>query len=69
MQMKKNMGNLDRALRVIVALAIVALYFTGTISGPVAIGLLAVGGIFVLTSIVGVCPLYLPFGINTGDKK
>ena len=67
--MKKNMGNLDRVLRVIIALAIVALYFAGVISGPVAIGLLVVGGIFVLTSIVGVCPLYLPFGINTSDKK
>lgn len=67
--MKKNMGNLDRVLRVIIALAIVALYFAGVISGPVAIGLLVVGGIFVLTSIVGVCPLYLPFGINTGAKK
>ncbi len=67
--MKRNMGNLDRVLRVIVALVIVALYFTGMLSGPVAIGLLAVGGIFVLTSIIGVCPLYLPFGINTDDKK
>ncbi|MBS1617924.1 MAG: DUF2892 domain-containing protein [Bacteroidetes bacterium] len=67
--MKKNMGNLDRVLRVIVALVIVALYFAGVVSGSVAIGLLVVGGIFVLTSIVGTCPLYLPFGINTGDKK
>lgn len=66
--MKKNLGNMDRVLRVIIALAIVALYFAGAISGPVAIGLLVAGGIFVLTSIVGVCPLYLPFGIDTGSR-
>ncbi|MBS1622716.1 MAG: DUF2892 domain-containing protein [Bacteroidetes bacterium] len=67
--MKRNMGNLDRALRVVAALVIVALYFTGVISGPLGIGLLAVAVVFVLTSIIGTCPLYLPFGINTSDKK
>jgi len=63
--MKKNMSNIDRGLRVIVALVVAILYFTGQISGTVAIilGILAV--VFILTSLVGTCPLYLPFGLST----
>lgn len=65
----KNMGNLDRILRVIVAVVIAVLYFTGTVTGTLGIVLLVLGGIFLLTSIVSVCPLYIPFKINTGKKS
>lgn len=67
--MKTNMGSLDRILRVVVAIVIAVLYFTGTISGVVGYTLLALGGVFILTSIVSFCPLYLPFGISTCPKK
>ena len=67
--MKQNMGNLDRVLRIIVALAIIALYFTHIISGTVAIVGLALSAIFILTSFMSFCPLYLPFGIDTTEKK
>ena len=67
--MKKNMGSLDRILRVVVAAVIAILYFTQVISGTVAIVLLVLALVFVLTSTVGVCPLYLPFGLNTNSKK
>lgn len=63
--MKKNMGNIDRALRVIVALVVAVLYFTGLISGTVAIILGILAAVFILTSLVGTCPLYLPFGLST----
>jgi hypothetical protein len=63
------MGNLDRVLRITVALVIIALYFTSVISGTVAIIGLVLSGIFILTSFIGVCPLYLPFGINTEEKN
>lgn len=63
--MKKNMGNLDRIIRILLALVIGALYFTQTISGTLGLGLLILGGIFVFTSTVSFCPLYLPFGIST----
>lgn len=66
--MKKNMGNVDRAIRLIIAAIIVALYFFDVTSGTLAIVLLIVAGIFVLTSLVRVCPLYLPFGITTRSK-
>ena len=67
--MKKNMGSLDRILRVVVAAVIAILYFTQVISGTVAIVLLVLALVFVLTSTMGVCPLYLPFGLNTNSKK
>lgn len=63
--MKKNIGPIDRTVRTIIAVIVALLYFTGQISGTVAIilGLLAI--VFLLTSIVGTCPLYLPFGLST----
>lgn len=67
--MKKNMGMLDRAMRVIVALVIAYLYYNGTIGGAVGITLLVFAGVFVLTSLVSFCPLYVPFGINTCEKE
>lgn len=67
--MKTNMGTFDRILRVVVAVVIAVLYFTGTISGTLGIVLLALGGIFLLTSVLSFCPLYLPFGISTCPKK
>lgn len=67
--MKKNMGTLDRAIRAFVALVIVVLYFTGTISGTIAIVLGVFAVILLLTSATGVCPLYGPLGISTMKKK
>jgi len=67
--MKKNMGIFDRVFRVLIAVAVTILYFTGVISGTLAIVLLVLSGIFILTSLVGVCPLYMPFGIKTFRKK
>jgi hypothetical protein len=67
--MKANMGLIDRVLRVLVAVAIVALYFTHVISGTLAIVLLVFAGIFIATSLVSVCPLYLPFGLSTLRRK
>jgi hypothetical protein len=67
--MKKNMGMIDRLIRVLIAVVVVILYFTGNISGTLAIVLLIFSGIFILTSLIGVCPLYIPFGIKTCKKK
>lgn len=66
--MKKNMGNTDKAVRILLAIIIAALYFTGTVPGVLGLVLLAFAAIFVLTSFISFCPLYLPFGINTCKK-
>ena len=63
--MKQNMGNLDKTIRALVAVVIALLYFTNVISGTLAIILLIFAVIFLLTSAVGTCPLYLPFNIST----
>lgn len=67
--MKPNMGTADKTIRLIAAVVIAVLYFTGTISGTLGIVLLALAAVFALTSFISFCPLYAPFGINTGKKK
>jgi hypothetical protein len=67
--MKKNIGSADKTLRLILVLIIFTLYFTGIIPGLLGIILSAFAVIFVLTLLVGTCPLYLPFGLSTLRKK
>ena len=66
--MKKNMGNTDKTVRILIAIVIAALYFTGPLTGVLGIVLLVFAAIFVLTSFISFCPLYAPFGINTCKK-
>lgn len=63
--MKKNMGNVDRSIRTLLAIVVAVLYYNGTISGTTALvlGILAV--VFLLTSLVSFCPLYALFGLKT----
>ena len=63
--MKRNMSNLDRSIRVVLALVFAFLYFSGTVSGTVGVVLLVLGGVFLLTSLISFCPLYLPFTFST----
>jgi len=63
--MKLNMGAADRAIRIVVAIAIAVLYFTHLISGTLAIVLGIIAIAFVLTSFTGWCPLYLPLRVST----
>ncbi len=67
--MKQNMGSFDKIVRVLVAVVIGILYFTDQITGTAAIilGLFAV--VFLLTSAIGFCPLYLPLKLSTIKKK
>jgi len=67
--MKKNMGNTDKIIRLIIAAGIAILYFSGVITGTIGIVLLILAGIFVLTSLVGFCPLYALFGMDTCPRK
>jgi len=67
--MKKNMGNVDKVVRVLIAIIFFALYFGHVVTGTFGLVLAILGGVFVSTSILGFCPLYLPFGISTCKKK
>ncbi|HRH02523.1 MAG TPA: DUF2892 domain-containing protein [Bacteroidia bacterium] len=66
--MKPNMGTLDKAIRIIVAIGIAALYYFDKISGITATIGLVLAGIFIVTSFMSFCPLYLPFGFSTRKK-
>jgi hypothetical protein len=66
--MKPNMGAADKVVRILFAIVIAGLYFTNIISGTLAIILLVFAGVFILTSFMSFCPLYLPFGISTRKK-
>ncbi len=66
--MKRNMGILDRIIRIAIVAAVVVLYFVHVLS-PVAsiiLGVLAL--VFLLTSIIGMCPIWMALGISTKRK-
>jgi len=67
--MKKNMGIVDKTIRIFVAAVVALLYFTGVITGILAIVLMVFALIFVVTSLISVCPLYPILGINTRKKE
>jgi len=63
------MGTVDKVIRVLVAVVVLILYFTHVISGTLAIILILLAVVFVATSLLGFCPLYLPFGLSTRKKE
>lgn len=67
--MKKNMGSIDKVIRILVAVVFVVLYFMQVVTGTLGIILLVLATVFLLTSLISFCPLYWPFGINTGAKQ
>ncbi|MCF8416439.1 MAG: DUF2892 domain-containing protein [Crocinitomicaceae bacterium] len=67
--MKKNMGNADRVIRIIIAAVIAGLFFANIIPGVLGIVLMVLAGVFLLTGLISFCPLYAPFGINTCKKN
>lgn len=67
--MKQNMGNFDRIFRSLIAIAIIVLYLNDFITGPLAIAGLIIAGIFLLTSVMGFCPLYKLLHIHTNGTR
>ena len=63
--MKRNMGNVDRVIRVLIALLILGAWISGFISGTLSLVLLIIAGVFVVTSIFATCPMYRVLGIST----
>ena len=67
--MVKNMGKTDKVIRIVLALVVGLLILTGQLVGwgAVIFGILAV--VFIVTSVVGTCPIYIPFNISTLKKS
>jgi hypothetical protein len=66
--MKKNMGTVDKIIRILLAIVVIVLYLNESITGVAAIilGILAI--VFIVTSLIGFCPLYVPLKISTIGK-
>ena len=67
--MKKNMGIFDRVLRIILAIVVAILIYMETLTGTAAIVMGIIAGIFLITSIFGICGLYSVVGINSCKVK
>lgn len=67
--MKFNMGTIDRILRLIAVVIIAALYLSGQLSGAAAVILGIIAVALLVTSVIGWCPAYVPFGISTKKKE
>ncbi len=67
--MKQNMGTVDRIVRVVLALVVAVLYLTGQLSGLAAVILGVLAVIFLVTSAIGFCPLYVPFKLSTRKRQ
>ncbi len=63
--MQKNMGTIDKTLRLIVAAVAVGLALSGILTGTAAWVAYIVAAVFVVTSLVSFCPLYRLIGLRT----
>jgi hypothetical protein len=66
--MKKNVGTIDKVIRILIAVVVLVLYFTHVISGVLAIVLLALSAVFVVTSLLSFCPIWMALGLSTRKK-
>jgi hypothetical protein len=66
--MNLNMGIIDRIVRIAIAVTVAVLIIMNVLTGIAAVILGIFAGIFILTSIIGTCPLYLPFKFSTKKK-
>lgn len=67
--MKKNVGIIDRVVRIVIAAILAILYFAGVVSGTVGIIFLVLAAVSLLTGLFRVCGLYAIFGLNTCRTK
>ena len=67
--MKANMGTIDRVVRILIAVVVGILYYQGIISGTLGLVLMILAAVFLVTSFISVCPMYLPFGLSTKKKS
>jgi hypothetical protein len=67
--MKKNVGSIDKIIRLLLAAIFIILFFTNVVVGIFGYILLALAAILILTSVFSFCPIFMLFGINTCKTK
>jgi hypothetical protein len=68
-KMKKNLGIIDKVIRILIAVLIAVLFFMHVITGTLGIALLAVAAVLAVTVLLSFCPLYFLLGIKTGKSS
>lgn len=68
-KMKKNLGTIDKLVRILIAAVIAILFFANIITGALGIALLLFAVILVVTSFINFCPIYFAFGLSSNKKK
>ena len=63
--MKRNLSNIDRIVRVVLAAVFAYLYFGGILPGTLGLVLFILGIVFLLTSVVSFCPIYAMLKLST----
>lgn len=66
--MKTNVGTIDKVIRLSIALVFIVLFFTHVVEGILGYVLLGLAGVFAITSFIGFCPIYWPFGLSSAKK-
>ena len=66
---KNNMGGMDRVIRAIVGIILIALYFMGTVTGILGWAALIIGIVLLATAALGWCPPYAMLGISTCSTR
>ena len=67
--MKKNVGTIDKVIRILIAVTVVVLFFTHVITGTLGIILLVLAAVLLATSIISLCPIWLALGVNTKKEE
>lgn len=67
--MKKNVGKIDKVIRIILAFALIVAAVAIPLEGVLQYVIIAVGVVFLVTAFVGFCPLYAIPGCNTCAKS
>jgi len=67
--MKRNVGNTDKLIRYVISLALLSLFYFKIVEGTTGLVVVAVAFVLAITGLLGFCPLYLPFGINTCKRR
>jgi uncharacterized membrane protein YjjP (DUF1212 family) len=68
MKFEINEAPIDRAIRVVLGIALAAVAIGGVVSAPLLYGVWVVAAIALITGIVGFCPLYALLRVSTKSK-
>jgi hypothetical protein len=69
MKLPTNVGSLDRLVRIVLGIGLVAFALAGSLAAPLVVVLWLAAGIALVTGAIGFCPLYFVLGISTAGNR